>query len=442
MTTTAEKRSLLIFDCDPGCDEALAITLIAKNKRYKEIDLLTVAGNVSVEQTTANAHRIIALLKQDCVDCDMKVYRGCTRSLMGDLPLAASVHGRDGLGDVPNNNFFDPPVGGAVVNPCEHEDAVVSKPENAVVRLIQLATIDDVTAFDLLCTGPLTNLATALNLMDQTQRLKFWDRCKRFVVMGGIFGCQGNITHSAEFNIFFDPLAAQMVLDFLSELEPQRDIVPDKRGTAELSKIIPPNKIIPTIYFVPLDATETIGIPLGKQNEKKLDAQGEKTRLVTKFLFYALQQYGEFHSFHCKHPEYKNTRFPIERFDSKAYLKSQLGGSLGISELSKFCYLHDPLAAWILLNFDENSSYWQKAWIKIDTSRGDSRGRIIHCRSKLKSEDGPMSQLTTGTAVKWLDFNKNKEEAKSKEETIEIRANLVEAVGDMLCIETKADRRD
>jgi len=66
---------ILVFDCDPGCDDALAIALVAQDGQYRKIELLTVAGNVSVDQTTANACRLVELLKMNGVSIEMSVHR-------------------------------------------------------------------------------------------------------------------------------------------------------------------------------------------------------------------------------------------------------------------------------------------------------------------------------------------------------------------------------
>ena len=390
-----DSRPLLVFDCDPGCDDALAIALVARLQRYRSLNLLTVAGNVSVDQTTANACRIAALLGiENCTT----VYRGCSRGLMGDTPSAASVHGRDGLGDAPNN----------LVSPVL-EPIAAHLETNAVQRLVELSRGD--TCFDLLCTGPLTNLAIALNLMDCKQRSGFWSHCERFVVMGGCFGSQGNITHSAEFNSFFDPVATQMVLEFLREA---------RGGGKSSSGGTAKGPSVPDIHFVPLDATETVAISLSRQRK-----QPEPER-AAKFLFYALQQYGEFHAFHCKRPD-EADNFGIEAFSEEVYVRAQLGGSTGISKLNKFCYLHDPLAAWALLNWEAVKGFWQRAEIRLDTGHGDSRGRIIHCASKLGNA-GPIRSIELGTQVSWLCLAREEPRAST------FRREFVTAIAKLLCL--------
>ncbi|NTW43611.1 MAG: hypothetical protein HGB14_04060, partial [Anaerolineaceae bacterium] len=117
-----EKSSfpLLVWDCDPGCDDALGIALFLKRQlaspSYDNVYFLTVAGNVSIEQTTFNAARVLiaCLWQKEQSEQDTKklaqqfmIYRGCNRSMDGEEPSAASVHGRDGLGDAPNSLIWE-----------------------------------------------------------------------------------------------------------------------------------------------------------------------------------------------------------------------------------------------------------------------------------------------------------------------------------------------
>lgn len=345
---------LLIFDCDPGCDDALAIVLVAERGHYNKIDLLTVAGNVSVEQTTSNACRVVSLLHKKK---QMKVYRGCSRSLVGDLPSAASVHGRDGLGDTPNS----------LLGEIGNDNWVVPEAVSAVARLIELSS-NGGEPFDLLCTGPLTNLATALNLMNVVERRCFWEKCNRFVVMGGCFNTQGNITCSAEFNVYFDPVALQMVLDVLREVQ-EIEGMAKKVNTSKNYKKTGKSVESPEVYFVSLDVSESVAVSLSEQSERGQQDQ------ISKFLFYALQKYGEFHAFHCRRPDQRE----FKSFDECEYLRALLGGSSGVSQLNKFCYLHDPLAAWVMLDFKRCNGKFEEVMIRVDTGRGESRGRIISC---------------------------------------------------------------
>jgi len=284
---------------------------------------------------------------------------------------AASVHGRDGLGDVPNNVFGVTPQ--------------ISKRESAVQKLVELG--GDNREFVLVCTGPLTNLASALNLMAAEKQRDFWMRCQICVVMGGAFETHGNITASAEFNTYFDPVATHLVLE-----------------SWRVARIGQKNGLRP-IHFVPLDITEQVGIPLHEINTGS-NAKGFSP--ASRFLLAALQKYGLFHSRSCKRPRNKKgLAFGIEEFKVRAYLEERVAGKNGLKPLGAFCYLHDPLAMWIALNHGRKGfgQWWSDAQVAMDISHGVGRGRLIQ-HSMDKAQDGPSRAWVLGTKVKWLDPKK------------------------------------
>lgn len=353
---------LLVWDCDPGCDDALAIAWMLQPDicPYFDVDFLTVTGNVHVEQTTSNTRRVVtACLSgrgEDQKPRTCRIFRGMSRSLTGDEPSASSVHGRDGLGGVPNN-----------LSGCGMEKLHELEKAAAAERYLEIARTKGIK-FDLLCTGPLTNLAAALSCMNRQEMVSFWTGCRRVVFMGGNFLSQGNITQSAEFNFHADPIAAQMVLTFYREVNR-----------------LPQKKRLPDLEFVPLDITETVGIKVdGKVGTPATPAGG--------LLRYALKEYGMFHSLSASRPR------NVARFDAKQHVKAQLAGGGGIGELVRFCHLHDPVAAWVIARQPEGLG-WQTSDVRIDTNSGDSRGRIINCSPK---NGLPFPHAGRGARVRWL----------------------------------------
>jgi purine nucleosidase len=173
----------LIIDTDPGVDDAHAILLALAHPDTRVEAITTVNGNVGVEQTTANALKIL-----DVAGKDIPVYRGCDRPLISRELSAAYVHGEDGLGDC------------GIPASSRSPEA-----EHAVQALIRLAN-ENPGEFTLAAIGPLTNLAVALTL-DPDLPKKF----KRLVVMGGAIYARGNTGVTTEFNIHTDPEAAAMV---------------------------------------------------------------------------------------------------------------------------------------------------------------------------------------------------------------------------------------
>jgi pyrimidine-specific ribonucleoside hydrolase len=175
----------LVIDTDPGIDDALAILLALASP---EVDLrlvTTVHGNVELAQTTENALRVLHLAGR----ADVPVAAGARASLVHpQAERAGHVHGTAGLGGV------ELPRSPATVDP-----------RPAVVALAELleATEEPVTVAAI---GPLTNLALLLGVYPDAAA-----RIGRLVVMGGAAAAGGNVTATAEFNIWADPEAAQAV---------------------------------------------------------------------------------------------------------------------------------------------------------------------------------------------------------------------------------------
>lgn len=186
-----EERIPLLIDTDPGVDDALAI-LMAFNDPGHEVAALTVtAGNVGLDHTLANALKLVEL-------CGARapVYAGAAAPLLHPAVDAASVHGRDGFGDVGYEPAgIEPGAGHAAL-------AILRLSHQHAGRLVLVAL------------GPLTNLALALRL-DPTLP----QRVRRLVVMGGAVTARGNVTPAAEFNVAFDPEAAHIVLEGFPRLD-------------------------------------------------------------------------------------------------------------------------------------------------------------------------------------------------------------------------------
>src|SRR5438552_1888228 len=169
----------ILLDCDPGHDDAIALLLALASPEVELHGVTTVAGNQTVEKTTANAIRVLELVGRE----DVPVARGADRPLVREPFVAAYVHGESGL-DGPDL----PPARGEPVA------------QHAVDFLAER-----VAGKTLVATGPLTNVALLLALHPET-------RPDGIVLMGGAIG-EGNITPAAEFNIWVDPEAAKRVFD-------------------------------------------------------------------------------------------------------------------------------------------------------------------------------------------------------------------------------------
>lgn len=178
-------RIPLILDVDTGIDDALALALAVHTPAAELIAVTTLAGNVGVERTTANTLAVLDWLGAK----DVPVHRGASRPLARAPRDAAYFHDVDGLG-------------GAKL-PSSRRGVGADRGPAAIVRLAS-ACPGELT---LVCVGPLTNLAIALNVEPTLPTL-----LREVVVMGGAFNVPGNVTPHAEFNIFADPDAAAQVL--------------------------------------------------------------------------------------------------------------------------------------------------------------------------------------------------------------------------------------
>jgi purine nucleosidase len=174
----------LIIDTDGGADDAIAIMMALRHPDVQVEAITTVVGNVSIEQATRNALYLVELCGER-----VPVYQGSGRPMLREPSNAQSVHGKDGLGDL----GLDPPQ-----NKPESEHAV-----DALIRCITDAP-DEITVVVL---GLLTNVALAL-LKEPELAFALRDVC----MMGGAVNALGNVTPSAEFNVWADPEAAKVVL--------------------------------------------------------------------------------------------------------------------------------------------------------------------------------------------------------------------------------------
>ncbi|MGE3075920.1 MAG: nucleoside hydrolase [Dehalococcoidia bacterium] len=173
-------RQKAIVDCDPGHDDAVAILLAAHN--FELLGVTTVGGNSPIENVTANARRVLELAGRR----DVPVAKGASRPLLKELQTAPSVHGESGLD-------------GATLP----EPVAPLHPRHAVEFLIETLLANE--AVNLFPIGPLTNIATAMRLEP-----RILDHVAHISLMGGSAGW-GNATPTAEFNIFVDPEAADIV---------------------------------------------------------------------------------------------------------------------------------------------------------------------------------------------------------------------------------------
>lgn len=169
----------IILDCDPGHDDAVAITMACKHPKIDLLGITVVAGNQTLEKTSRNALNLVQHL-----GAQVPVYAGCGRPMIREKIVAADIHGTTGL---------DGPVFPPLERSLEPEHAV-----NFIIRTL-MESDGDIT---MVTTGPMTNLAMAIRMEP-----RIVDKIHRIVLMGGSY-TNGNVTPAAEFNIIADADAA------------------------------------------------------------------------------------------------------------------------------------------------------------------------------------------------------------------------------------------
>ena len=183
-------KKKIILDCDPGHDDAVAIMLAAASKHIEILGITCVGGNATLENTKLNALKICSLIGKS----NINIYAGADKPIKFELVTAAHVHGKSGL-DIEGS----PPI--------QINDNYKIQNLNAVDFIIETCLNQSEPVY--ICpTGPLTNIALALE-----KEPKIKNNIKQIVFMGGVAMNLGNITPVAEFNIYVDPHAADIVLN-------------------------------------------------------------------------------------------------------------------------------------------------------------------------------------------------------------------------------------
>lgn len=171
----------VILDCDPGHDDAIAIVIAARHTEL--VGITSVAGNAPLSATTRNA-----IIVRDLLGLDCPVHSGANRPLVQPPRHADYVHGASGLDGADLPEPSGPPAStdavSWIIDTCREREGIWLVP-----------------------TGPLTNIALALRSAPDLAR-----RIAGISLMGG--GTFGNRTAAAEFNIWCDPEAADMVFSY------------------------------------------------------------------------------------------------------------------------------------------------------------------------------------------------------------------------------------
>jgi len=176
----------VIIDCDPGQDDAIMLFLAHNAPELDIRGIIAVGGNVPLARTSLN----LAMLVETTGRRDVKLYSGAIRPMMRDLVTAEEVHGITGINGF---DFFEPSM------KLQRQHGI-----DFIIENLRQAQDDEVT---IIATGPLTNIAMAL-----VKAPEIAGKINQIVIMGGASFEAGNVTPSAEFNIYVDPNACDVVL--------------------------------------------------------------------------------------------------------------------------------------------------------------------------------------------------------------------------------------
>lgn len=182
MSTPSQR--FMFIDTDTASDDAVALVMALRHPAVTVVGIGIVAGNVPLAMGVQNA-----LYTREMCGSSVPVHAGCDRPMARDLRTAQMVHGHDGMGDIGLQ------LSGRTPEPGHAVDALIAA-AHAHTGVLELVTL-----------GPLTNVATALR-----KDPSIAGKIARCVVMGAVYDHIGNVTPVAEFNMWCDPEAVDVVL--------------------------------------------------------------------------------------------------------------------------------------------------------------------------------------------------------------------------------------
>jgi len=222
----------IIVDTDPGCDDALALMLLFKSGVVNVKAITTVAGNSTVDKVTRNAQAVLDSLGET----EVPIYSGKPKPIKRSL-ITANVHGDSGL------DGFDT---------SQTKFQLTNNADEKIIQLIK----ESPKEITLLTLGPLTNIARGF-----VKEPKLPQLLKEIIIMGGAIDVCGNMNRVAEFNMFVDPEAAEIVFK------------------AKVNKIL-----------IPLDVCNQIIIPIAAFEKLKKAPLYKKIRAMMKSFAFKLEK--------------------------------------------------------------------------------------------------------------------------------------------------------
>ncbi len=258
----------IILDTDPGGDDALALLWLVSFVQRGLAELVaitTVEGNVDARLTFTNACELLQLVNLPHIT----VGRG-QQNPNSEIGDASSIHGLDGLGDL-----------AATLPACHLQYEKAANSEEILIEKLSQSP-GEIT---LIALAPLTNLAAA-----ERQHPGILKKAKEIIIMGGAFRAPGNVTPHAEFNIAYDPEAAEIVLNSRNDLvilslDVTRSLVFTPQMADEIVQVMPKNAIAQFISSLCQSMTKT--------SRLFRETQGMKGFLVHDAVTIAYQFYPE-----------------------------------------------------------------------------------------------------------------------------------------------------
>ena len=180
----------LVLDLDTGIDDAIALSIAAKDESINLLGVTCTYGNVTVDESAYNTLALLSLLDRS----DVPVYKGRDRALLSSSPYipheaGRKIHGPKGSGDI---TLKESKRSIEKINAIDYLSSLMMKRDD----------------FTIITTGPMTNLASVLS---SYPTLSSWKG--KVIFMGGALTVRGNVNHFAEANIFKDPEAAKIVVE-------------------------------------------------------------------------------------------------------------------------------------------------------------------------------------------------------------------------------------
>jgi inosine-uridine nucleoside N-ribohydrolase len=366
-----EPEGDLFIDCDPGIDDAIGLIVAAR--WFKRIEASATSGTVGVEQTLRNARLVVSIVRS-LVDPQPEFHlsRGASASLLGDRSTGDSVQGRDGLGEVP----LLPHIRNLVSR--------FSDPEgNAVVRLLELGSKERCPNVTIVFTGPLTDLALAL--LQSANAHATMKNLGRLFIAGGTFHPSslhqsGSVTPSAEFNLYFDPQALQIVLGLGCESD----------GSGGTDEPCPSG-----LYFVPLAVTERVQLFAQWISRPETPQQNEKRKALAWWSYAILQKNFDSHLRAFRQLDLETplnpaaslaeANFRSETFysEQREKIKCREGRGKPAGDIVKpmrFCHMHGALAVWVAAQCRREPKrlerWFRTARIVVHSGRDALRGSV------------------------------------------------------------------